>query len=83
MSAPCRAFRAPTLNELYRGFRVGNVVTPLPLLEEYGTDAVRYWAAKGGPGVDTAFDGARARAKRERDGPSSVHAERGARRRVS
>src|SRR6185436_16642747 len=22
-----RAFRAPTLNELYRGFRVGNVVT--------------------------------------------------------
>jgi valyl-tRNA synthetase len=34
----------------------GNVVTPLVLLEEHGSDAVRYWAAKGGPGVDTAFD---------------------------
>lgn len=34
----------------------GNVVTPLGLLEEHGPDAVRYWAAKGGPGVDTAFD---------------------------
>jgi valyl-tRNA synthetase len=34
----------------------GNVVTPLGLLQEYGSDGVRYWAAKGGPGVDTAFD---------------------------
>ncbi|MCU1484638.1 MAG: tRNA synthetase valyl/leucyl anticodon-binding protein [Actinomycetia bacterium] len=34
----------------------GNVVTPLALLEEHGTDAVRYWAARGGPGTDTAFD---------------------------
>ncbi len=34
----------------------GNVVTPMGLLEEHGLDAVRYWAAKGGPGVDTAFD---------------------------
>jgi valyl-tRNA synthetase len=34
----------------------GNVVTPMALLEEHGSDAVRYWAAKGGPGVDTAFD---------------------------
>ncbi|MFN2608053.1 MAG: class I tRNA ligase family protein, partial [Acidimicrobiales bacterium] len=34
----------------------GNVVTPLPLLEEYGADAVRYWAASGRPGVDTAVD---------------------------
>jgi valyl-tRNA synthetase len=35
----------------------GNVVTPLALLQEYGSDGVRYWAARGGPGVDTAFDG--------------------------
>ncbi len=34
----------------------GNVVTPMGLLEEYGTDAVRYWAASGRPGVDTALD---------------------------
>jgi valyl-tRNA synthetase len=34
----------------------GNVVTPMALLEEHGSDAARYWAAKGGPGVDTAFD---------------------------
>ena len=34
----------------------GNVITPMHLLDEYGSDAVRYWAAKGGPGVDTAFD---------------------------
>ncbi|HUE88875.1 MAG TPA: valine--tRNA ligase [Vicinamibacterales bacterium] len=34
----------------------GNVVTPLDRLQEYGSDGVRYWAARGGPGVDTAFD---------------------------
>jgi valyl-tRNA synthetase len=34
----------------------GNVVTPMTLLEEHGSDAVRYWAARGGPGVDTAFE---------------------------
>jgi valyl-tRNA synthetase len=34
----------------------GNVVTPMGLLQQHGSDAVRYWAAKGGPGIDTAFD---------------------------
>ncbi len=34
----------------------GNVVTPLPLVERHGPDAVRYWAAKGRPGTDTAVD---------------------------
>jgi valyl-tRNA synthetase len=35
---------------------VGNVVTPMSLLEEYSPDAVRYWAAAASPGTDTAFD---------------------------
>jgi len=34
----------------------GNVVTPLTLLEEHGSDGARYWAASGRPGTDTAFD---------------------------
>jgi valyl-tRNA synthetase len=34
----------------------GNVVTPLGLLEQHGSDGVRYWAASGRPGADTAFD---------------------------
>jgi valyl-tRNA synthetase len=34
----------------------GNVVTPMTLLEEHGSDGVRYWAASGRPGTDTAFD---------------------------
>jgi valyl-tRNA synthetase len=34
----------------------GNVVTPLALLEEHGSDGVRYWAAGGRPGTDTMFD---------------------------
>ncbi len=35
---------------------VGNVVTPMPLIERHGADAVRYWAASGRPGADTAID---------------------------
>jgi len=34
----------------------GNVVTPMALLDEHGSDGVRYWAASGRPGADTAFD---------------------------
>src|SRR5690606_37937746 len=34
----------------------GNVVTPMGLLEQHGSDAVRYWAASGRPGTDTAYD---------------------------
>ena len=47
----------------------GNVVTPAGLLDEHGSDAVRYWAASGGPGVDTAFDPAQM--KVGRGSPSS------------
>ena len=34
----------------------GNVVTPMGLLEQHGSDAVRYWAASARLGVDAAFD---------------------------
>jgi Valyl-tRNA synthetase len=34
----------------------GNVITPMALLEEFGSDGARYWAASGRPGTDTAFD---------------------------
>jgi valyl-tRNA synthetase len=34
----------------------GKAVTPLGLLDQYGSDAVRYWAASGRLGTDTAFD---------------------------
>ena len=34
----------------------GNVVTPEPLIDQYGADAVRYWPARARLGVDTAYD---------------------------
>lgn len=34
----------------------GNVVTPMALLEQYGSDAVRYWAASARLGMDAAFE---------------------------
>src|SRR4029079_5340906 len=34
----------------------GNVVTRKSLLDEHGSDGVRYWAASARPGTDTAFD---------------------------
>lgn len=34
----------------------GNVVTPMEHLVKHGSDSVRYWAASGRPGTDTAFD---------------------------
>jgi valyl-tRNA synthetase len=42
----------------------GNVVTPIALLEEHGSDGVRYWAASGRPGADTAFDSGQMRVGR-------------------
>jgi valyl-tRNA synthetase len=34
----------------------GNVVTPIPLIEQFGADAIRYWAGSARLGVDTAMD---------------------------
>jgi len=34
----------------------GNVVTPLPLVEEFGADSIRYWAGSARLGVDAALD---------------------------
>jgi valyl-tRNA synthetase len=33
----------------------GNVVTPMPVLERFGSDAVRYWASSARLGIDTSF----------------------------
>ncbi|MGY0234265.1 valine--tRNA ligase [Longispora urticae] len=38
------------------GKSVGNALGPLGLLDEYGPDGARYWAAQGRLGVDTLFD---------------------------
>jgi valyl-tRNA synthetase len=34
----------------------GNVLTPMHLLDQYGSDAVRYWSLSAKLGTDTAFD---------------------------
>ncbi|MBP5296413.1 MAG: valine--tRNA ligase [Bacteriovoracaceae bacterium] len=34
----------------------GKTITPESFIDQYTADAVRYWAAKARPGVDTAFD---------------------------
>jgi valyl-tRNA synthetase len=34
----------------------GNVLTPMPLVEQYGADGLRYWACRARPGTDTAVD---------------------------
>ena len=34
----------------------GNVVTPMDVLDQHGSDAVRYWACSARPGTDTALD---------------------------
>ncbi len=34
----------------------GNVITPEPLVDQFGADSCRYWAARARLGVDTAYD---------------------------
>jgi valyl-tRNA synthetase len=40
------------------GKSTGNATTPIEMLDQHGADALRYWAACGRPGVDTAVDDA-------------------------
>jgi valyl-tRNA synthetase len=35
---------------------VGNVLSPMPLAEQFGADGLRYWACRAAPGTDTAAD---------------------------
>ncbi|MFL6136672.1 MAG: valine--tRNA ligase [Frankiaceae bacterium] len=42
----------------------GEVITPLDMFEQYGSDAVRYWAASARLGTDAAFDTGRMRVGR-------------------
>jgi valyl-tRNA synthetase len=41
-----------------------NVLTPLPLIEEFGSDGLRHWACRAAPGTDTAADRAQMRVGR-------------------
>jgi valyl-tRNA synthetase len=43
---------------------MGNVVTPIEPLLDYGSDAVRYWASTGRPGTDGTYDPNRMRVGR-------------------
>jgi valyl-tRNA synthetase len=46
----------PAKKKLSKSAEGQKMVTPDDLLDTYGADAVRYWAASGRPGTDTAFD---------------------------
>jgi valyl-tRNA synthetase len=35
---------------------IGNVMTPMPLADQYGADGVRYWACRAAPGTDTSAE---------------------------
>ncbi len=55
----------------------GNVVTPAATLEQFGSDAVRYWAASARLGVDAAMEPAEADADQDRPSPRDQGAQRG------
>jgi valyl-tRNA synthetase len=42
----------------------GNVLAPMPLVEQFGADGLRYWACRAAPGTDTAVDLAQMRVGR-------------------